>query len=221
MRRLAAALLLMLVAAAAAAAAECPPKGAALPATTVAFETSVAEPVWTNSRGIDEITALLGRRRVPGGAFFDGLTRLRTELELAPVVRSWPLPGGRTCAVAGPLTARWRIAETTVDVAREYPPGSCQYAAVARHEATHVALNRHVFDSYAPQLEARLKAVVAALGPVVVEGGREAANAMVLWRLGEGVRPLREAFERERAQANAGLDTAQSYRAVKAQCPRW
>lgn len=201
-----------------AAAAQCPPVGLAVPRPTVRLEVSVAEPVVHNHHSRDEIAALAGR--VPMRGKLDaGLTRTETQVAVTPTVSLVMPPNGRACVMLASVEASWRMVSATIDVAAEYRPGSCEYAAVLEHERDHVRLTRRAFDAHAARLEARLREQAAAVRPFVADAG-DAAQA-VTDRLMAVARQVMDQFREESRRVNGAIDTAESYRAVSAKCRQW
>lgn len=61
------------------------------------------------------------------------------------------------------LTVNLGFEDFTVDVASEYPKGSCEFNLVLKHELTHVAFARAVVERYSAELAAALLAEAEAV----------------------------------------------------------
>lgn len=214
-RKVSVALLALL--AAPAMAAECPPPEA--PAK-VRFSISVAEPVLRNDRPREAIAALAGAANLHGG-LQAGLTQSQTSFRLEPTVRWMGVKGGSACVTLTDVVATWDLRQTTIDVASQYRPGSCEYAVILDHEREHVRLTRRAFERHAPKLEARLRELATGMKPFATREDVDDAASRVNRRLVAAIKPFTEAFNEESRRANAAIDTPESYRAVAAKCKRW
>ncbi|MBI2236894.1 MAG: hypothetical protein HYU60_08115 [Magnetospirillum sp.] len=212
---------ILLLATPAVAAERCPPPGMTPPSREVTLTVAAAPVQYRNDRSRAEITVLAGRHDVPLHVSNTGLTRHRTEFRVSPHLWWVELGNGRRCVGVGKVEARWAISETTVDVASEYPPGSCQYRVVREHEEEHVTLTRNAFDRMVPRMKGRLDALVGRLEPFVTDAGSDAAGNQLLQSLMDGVRPILDQQERLRHELNMAIDTPESYRRTSARCPDW
>jgi hypothetical protein len=200
---------------------DCPSPGTAIPRRLATMAVNVAEPVYRNDRSRAEITVLSGRGQMPAMMFTTGLTRESTDLRILPQVWSVELGGGRRCISVGLVEGTWRISELTVDVAREYLPGTCNYRVIRTHEDQHVALTRSAFYAWVFRMDAQLKDAVSRITPFVTTESPAQVSKNVSERLLLAMRPTMDGYERERTEKNATIDTADNYRAVSALCKRW
>lgn len=181
---------------------------------------AIAEPEVHNTRGRSEITRLAGHDSLIG-VHNAGLTRSRTEFRVQPRFQVARFGDGRACVMLDRVTASWRIVGLTVDIAREYAPGTCQYREVKVHEEEHVRINQYTLKQFAPVLEARLKRAAAAMAPRVGgKGGDEAMAAMAGELKAAGSEVLAE-FQAELRKRHGAIDTPESYREVSRKCDRW
>ncbi|MGE5504083.1 MAG: hypothetical protein ACM31L_06635 [Actinomycetota bacterium] len=220
MRALAAALVLLLPGLAAGADG-CPPAGTQAPRPTLELTGGSVETAWHNEVPKAGITRMAGREPANEGLFNTGLTRTGTQLRINPEIWWVELGQGRTCLGLGRVTATWRIEQMDVDIAAEYPPGSCQYKVVREHEGEHVVLTRQTFDAFVPEMRARLGEAVARTAPLVTTEDPDTAGHRLVDRLMAEARPVLDAYDRERARVNAAIDTTESYRRSSARCPEW
>ncbi|CAA7623710.1 hypothetical protein [Magnetospirillum sp. UT-4] len=205
--------------ASAAAAQDCPPRGLAAPMVETLFTSDVVEPVVRNDRTRNQLTQLATRHTA--GHREAGLTQTRTQLTITPRYRWTDLPGGRTCLMLERVTADWRMHAITVDIAAEFPPGTCQYNVVREHEFEHVRLTRGAFHAHVPRMRAHLAEVTRGIGPFVFHGDAQRGGEQIIARLKAGLKPVLDDFEADNRRANSAIDTVESYRAVAARCPSW
>lgn len=201
-------------------ASECPPRGHVYATAPVELDIAVPQPVVHNTRSRSEITRLAGNDSMVG-VHNAGLTRSRTEFRIQPRFQLATFGDGRACVMLERLTASWKIIELTVDVAREYAPGTCQYREVLAHEDEHVRINRYTLSQFAPMLEARLRRAAAAMTPRWDrKGSREAMESMTRELKAAGAEVLAE-FQAELKKRHGAIDTPESYREVARKCDRW
>lgn len=199
----------------------CPPARTEVPPRTFSLSTSIAAPVYHNDRRRSAITNSAGRQGVAERVFNTGLTRSATEFRVTPTIWSKRLGDGRLCVGIGKVEARWHMPEVRVDIASEYPPGSCQYRVVKEHEDEHVALNRQALQTFIPRMDSRLQDAVARFTPFMTDASPQQAADEAVRRLMSAARPVLDAFERERSTLNAAIDTPQNYRLVSSRCDGW
>lgn len=215
-------LVLVLMAASSAAFAQaCPPAGAFVPTRVVTFSTWMAEPIYSSAEGRARITALSGLTRPDSKDFTTGLTRTSTNLELRVQGWQFDLGQGRRCVGLARVEGVWKITEIKVDIAREYPPGGCQYRVIRTHEDEHVAISRDAFRHWTPQAEAVLRNAATQIPPRITTASADAATAEFKDRLIAAMKPTFEAFANELKLRNAAIDTPGNYRRVNGQCPSW
>ncbi|EME71765.1 hypothetical protein H261_00912 [Paramagnetospirillum caucaseum] len=192
-----------------------------MPARTVTFSTWMAEPTYSSAESRARITALSGLSRADSKDFTTGLTRTTTNLELR--VQGWQidLGQGRRCMGLARVEGVWKITEIKVDIAREYPPGGCQYRVIRTHEDEHVAISRDAFRHWTPQAETVLHRVAARILPRITTASPDAVTAEFKDQLTAAMKPTFEAFAAELKTRNAAIDTPGNYRRVNGQCPSW
>jgi hypothetical protein len=203
------------------AAQACPPPGAYVPARTVTFSTWMAEPTYLGEASRAQITAMSGQTRPDSKEFTTGLTRTSTNLEVR--VQGWQidLGQGRRCMGLARVEAVWKVTEIKVDIAREYPPGGCQYRVIRNHEDEHVAISRDTFRRWAPWAEKALRNAADRIAPRITNAGPDAVTGEFRNTLVAALKPTFEAFAGELRTRNAAIDTPANYRRVNALCPRW
>jgi len=199
----------------------CPPAGAFVPARAVTFSTGMAEPTYSSAENRARITALSGLTRPDSKEFTTGLTRTTTNLELR--VQGWQLDlgQGKRCIGLARVEAVWKITEIKVDIAREYPPGGCQYRVIRTHEDEHVQISRDAFRHWTPQAESVLRNAAAQIPPRITTASPDVVTSEFKDRLTLAMKPTFEAFTNELRVRNAAIDTPGNYRRVNGQCPTW
>jgi hypothetical protein len=199
----------------------CPPGGATVPQRIVTFSSWMAEPTYTSEEGRARITALSGLTRPDSKEFTTGLTRTTNNLELR--VQGWQidLGQGKRCMGLARVEAVWKITEIKVNIAREYPPGGCQYRVIRTHEDEHVAISRDTFRRWTPQAESVLHRVAAQIPPRITTAGPDVVTSQFKDQLTAAMKPTFEAFAQELKLRNAAIDTPGNYRRVNGQCPTW
>ncbi|KIL98947.1 hypothetical protein CCC_02397 [Paramagnetospirillum magnetotacticum MS-1] len=199
----------------------CPPAGAFVPQRIVTFSTWMAEPTYSSEQARARITALSGLTRPDSKDFTTGLTRTSTNLELR--VQGWQidLGQGRRCMGLARVEAVWKITEIKVDIAREYPPGGCQYRVIRTHEDEHVAISRDAFRHWTPQAEIVLRNAAAQIPPRITTSSPDVVTGEFKDRLTAALKPTFEAYANELRLRNAAIDTPGNYRRVNGLCPSW
>lgn len=201
-----------------AAAAQCSGQGSEAPVVRLKVETLA--PIYRNSLTRKQIGALDGH-----GTFGDrthaGLTQSRTAFSVRPNVRFVPLETGRYCALLVEVDASWRLTQLLVDIASEYPPGTCPYREVRSHEDQHVAIALRQFAAAERALRARLADLAQREVGAVVTGSPDRAAQAVAARLLAGAQETLTQYQRDAQRANAAIDTPENYRAVSARCADW
>lgn len=164
--------------------------------------------------GSADASARMSGRRV------HGLTHSSLSYQLQASFQLQALRDGTWCLWPGATQAELGYSDTTVYVARDYPPGTCAFNAVRAHEAEHVAINVAVVDAHAPRLRTAMKMAARQGFPLV---GRNQADLkarakdMLDANFQESLRPLLN----DRTRRNAAIDTEHAYRALNARCERW
>jgi hypothetical protein len=199
----------------------CPPAGAYVPTRVVTFSTWMAEPTYSSSESRARITVMSGQTRPDSTDFTTGLTRTSTNLELRVQGWQFDLGQGRRCVGLARVEGIWKVSEIKVDIAREYPPGGCQYRVIRTHEDEHVAISRDAFRHWTPQAESVLRNAAAQIPPRLTTSSADAATTEFKERLIAAMKPTFEAFANELKIRNAAIDTPGNYRRVNGQCPTW
>lgn len=164
--------------------------------------------------GSADASARMSGRRV------HGLTHSSLSYQLQASFQLQSLHDGTWCLWPRTTQADLGYSDTTVYVARDYPPGTCAFDAVRAHEAEHVAINIAVVDTHAPRLRTAMK--LAARQGFPLAGRNPAtlkvrAKDMLDAKFQDALGPLLS----DRTRRNAAIDTETSYRALNAQCDRW
>jgi hypothetical protein len=208
---------------------------AAMPATAAAAEcripghegppqlqvmATIAPAVQRHDRSKGELSA--GNPALRQGQSEAGLTSAQTGYQVRPQIWYLPLGERTTCVVLQSVEVDWRISMLTIDIASNYPEGSCAYQAIKDHENQHVSLTRGAFERAAAELRLRLADAVRAYDrPVVMAVPAADAARAVAAQLETVVAAVAAAYERDVRQVNASIDTPASYARVQARCRDW
>lgn len=164
--------------------------------------------------GTADAAARMSGRRV------HGLTHSSLGYQLQGAFDAVGLADGTWCLWPRAVHADLGYTATTVYVSRDYPKGTCAFAAVLSHEHDHVAINEQVVEDHAGRLRgvlarlARQGFPMAGPDPEIL---RAHAQAMMDAAFRDALGPLLA----ERTRRNAAIDTEAGYRALNAQCEQW
>lgn len=164
------------------------------------------------------------RRRASGriqGAHPVGLTETQLVHKMAAtftVCSSTADP--RQCVYLSEVTLTVAYTDTKVYIAHEYPPGSCEYQAIYRHEADHVRILNSHQARFLPMLRADLRALVRTLRPASSHRTHH-AQKKIMRHLERLMRKKFRRLERSLSKAHAAIDTQANYTQVQSQCRNW
>lgn len=150
-----------------------------------------------------------------------GLMRAGYEFSMSSSYAYDEVDGGY-CFWVDIVDVMLRYQSMDVYVAKEYRPGSCAYRAILAHEQTHVDIARTFVQRYRPRVRSALTSlrIPTARAPNFVnsiEQARVQSNTL----LGQLLNPVIRQLEKSMNDAQAELDTPQSYRRVLRQCSDW
>ena len=147
-----------------------------------------------------------------------GLTIGRYDLEV--IVNSESVrDGAGYCTELRAAHVETGLKQLDVIVDRRFAPGSCERKAVLDHEAEHVEIFREALRYYLPALEHALRQI--ALPRAIPVADRNAARAAYVNPITDALKPLFAAMNSHARDANAQLDTPESYAAVFKRCRDW
>ncbi|MBI4184983.1 MAG: hypothetical protein HY521_13415 [Proteobacteria bacterium] len=169
---------------------------------------------------LEQLRHTRGMAARPPGQVAAGLTLTEMEFRMHTRVAATPLGRGRYCASLGSVEATVGHPTFRVYIASRYPPGSCPYGVVMRHENSHVAAFRAALVRLAPKFRERLSEAVRRLEPVVVAEPDQAA-ALLQERLRRDLAPVLAELSRAEDAENARLDSPESYRREQEKCADW
>ncbi len=108
-------------------------------------------------------------------------------------------------------------------IARQYRPGSCEYAAVLEHELRHVQVEEAVVRRYSPIIRRHLQDTAARIGTVRVDAAHkmEAAQKRLNQTVQEALDTVAQRLFADRARMQQAVDTPAEYRRVAKQCSNW
>ena len=127
------------------------------------------------------------------------------------------------CVTAEKITLRFFI-QPVVHVAKEYPPESCEFKQILKHEKKHVAVTKQWQKDYAPQLKRELESISHKLppqGPVgekMIPSAQEASLIIIRSHL--------DKFMEEKAipdyiRRQGKVDDPLEYMLVPTRCDNW
>ncbi|MGC2854924.1 hypothetical protein ACM64Y_05575 [Novispirillum sp. DQ9] len=178
------------------------------------------------TRGREDLYAIVRRHGTAdaaarmSGRRVHGLTHSSLGYQLQGSFDAVGLPDGSWCLWPRSVEADLGYSDTTVYVARDYPPGTCAFDAVLAHEHEHVGINEQVVADHAGRLRdallrlARQGFPLAGPDPAVL---RARGQAMMDAGFRDALTPLLA----DRTRRNAAIDTESSYRALNGRCDRW
>ncbi len=146
----------------------------------------------------------------------EGYTQMRYNQDLSVSVMS----NGQNCVYLKAVSLKVKISDINVFIAREHKPGSCPFNVTRDHEDEHVNIIQSAFDSYLPQVEAKLERVAWNMRPISARSVNQASKKM-LNQLQRAVQPIFDRMDRQMNRENAAIDTRASYLALSAQCDDW
>ena len=149
-----------------------------------------------------------------------GLTMWSSEYALNYQPQVAQLSTRKYCARIDTVKLDLIIKDMDVYVVREYPRGSCQYAAVLAHEHDHVEVARSVMTRYRGHFEAQIWSIAGRLQPVIATSADRAVEG-VYWQFDRLIKPLFRRMVREMAKLNNAIDAPRSYQKLFSLCPRW
>lgn len=113
--------------------------------------------------------------------------------------------------------------DLTIYIDKKYKRSSCEYRVVKEHEEYHASVAREALVFFKPDIEKRLKKIVAELKPEIVHSQQQGNDVIV--RQTEFVlnkmQPLINHINKKIAEKNYQIDTPESYRKTTALCKNW
>lgn len=135
--------------------------------------------------------------------------------------RRWPM-SGEACLSIEDVTVEIEVVPV-IQIARDYRPGSCEYAAVLDHERRHVRVDRMVAEAFVPRYRSAIASAAASVG--VIGPDRTAADQRTIDRAGRIVHAVIDQVSASlfalREQQQQAVDTEAEYRRVTALCQNW
>jgi hypothetical protein len=139
------------------------------------------------------------------------------DLEVTVAFAALDPRGVQICGAASDIVVRFGFQDVVIHIAREVAGNRCLYDEVYQHERRHVAVDRDMVATYAPRIEAALRALVASRG--VVQGlGRDAVAAAVRERVRGTLDGVLRSLTRERRLRQRLIDGVEEQRRLGAAC---
>jgi hypothetical protein len=127
-----------------------------------------------------------------------------------------------TCFWVASADVELSYLQLDVNIAAEYKPGSCQYAAILDHEKQHVRVAQKIMSPYAQQIKQALTTLSIPTPdlPSVADSPEQAREEVqeVFRRV---LLPVRDQMNKLVRARQAEVDTLQNYRRTFKQCRRW
>ncbi len=149
-----------------------------------------------------------------------GLTVWNSEYALNYLPRITQINVREYCAQIDSVSLDLNIKELDVYVVREYPRGSCQYAAVLAHEHDHVGVARSVLTRYRGYFETQIWSLMDRLRPVI-DSSPDRASMVVFRQLEREIKSLFKQMIGEMKRLNNAIDAPRSYQKLLSLCPQW
>jgi len=190
----------------------------------VLYHFHFAEPVVIHDKSSAEIDALRERTEAPYVEKVLGLTTgdFRQECTYIFRTRKKFLAKGYLLWVED-LKVELSADDLKVYVAREYPKGSCEYEETLKHELTHVAIHREVYEKYSRELEdalSKARGIPGKTRPLLV-GDPDEGSRRVKEAIEAVVNPVFDAYQEELAQRQSAFDSPEEYRGIQSRCTNW
>ncbi len=150
-----------------------------------------------------------------------GLMKPDLVIETRPKAQGLPM-GDRFCFWITGFDVNLRYRRVDVFVAREYPPGSCQYKAILEHEEEHVRVSRQNLEEFAPRIRRALTSLLIPTGqqPAKVVSAA-AARHNVKSISDELLQPVYKEMMASLVQAQKEVDSPEEYARVQRRCADW
>ena len=149
-----------------------------------------------------------------------GLTKTEFKYSIKTIANFKKIAGGHFCAYPVSYDLNIGYADFLIFIDRKYPPGSCEYQAILKHENAHVTIYKSYFKRYVPYIKKKLRAVALGVRPVVVSTPNRGIK-YIQEQVQRRIRPLILKLNREADHSNARIDTPKSYREVQLLCDNW
>lgn len=107
--------------------------------------------------------------------------------------------------------------DTTVYMARELERGTCAYDTVLDHERRHIATDRLLVQSIAPNLETQLRDAIASIGVIRASSG-QVAQTQIHRMLQDYLRALGASLSQVRQKHQSMIDTDDEYERLSRSC---
>ena len=150
-----------------------------------------------------------------------GLTEMRLSHRLSATFRICSVVGRKNhCVYLAKVSLEAGFPDTKLFIAREYPPGSCEYQAIYAHEAEHVGiLNAHQ-KYYLPILRTDLQRFAQSIKP---GSGHKAEREQkkIMRQLDQWVKRKIRRLENSLKSDHAAIDSEDNYAKIQANCHKW
>jgi hypothetical protein len=189
---------------------------------TLNFVTKSEAPIYNNNLTVAGIRNLFATRGVNLAGVHRralGITYVQTVLGLEASTRIKP-QGRGFCVYLESIDAEFGWDRMEVYVASEYKPGGCEYRTILDHENQHVAINRATLREAAPQMRAKLEAILRDQQPLYVMNESSGAG-QALTAVQSRMNGQLDQFQQTINSRNAAIDTDSNYEAIAQMCGNW
>lgn len=149
-----------------------------------------------------------------------GLTLTDFRFSIRTAVKATTNGDGRFCVYPDRFDIDIGFSDFIVYIDRQYPKGSCEYRAIREHEDTHVSLYRSHLSRHEKNLKRTIKDTAASIKPIIVRSPNQGAR-QIQRKMQTRISPIIKRLNRQADDANARIDTRESYRDVQALCDNW
>jgi hypothetical protein len=180
----------------------------------------ISAPVTYN---LDETAGQIGMRSgltSHDGAVVRGLTESAFHSKLSVTLTAMTTSDA-VCVRPSAIELHIGFDPVNVYIERSYPRGTCQFAAIDAHERRHVRNMNVALDAALPKIRRALELAAKDSRYPLFARDQEIAQRDAVAIIDAALNDPVEAFARDRAAMDQALDSAESYRALKASCDGW
>lgn len=185
------------------------------------FITKSPSPVYNhrlNITGIANVLRSTGQAPAPHQTAL-GVTLTRTMFGLQGASSSIKRDGG-FCIYLTSVDVEFGWERVEVYLPSEFPEGTCEYRTILDHENQHVSINRAVLRDFAPEIRARIEALLRAHQPIFARSPAGSADTAIQG-LHQQLKGMLDEFEKVQYARNAVIDSPSNYKALSTMCKDW
>jgi len=194
-----------------------PCAGAPVPSVTVNSPRPAA--VYDRSKGVDDLTAMMGGSHVSGTGFITlGVTAVDYATSIRTNVQIRRQGSGPWCAYPISVTVDHGFSSAPrIYIARELREGTCKYGATMEHELRHLHIHEAGLWRARAAIEREVAALVRRRMPITGSSSEEVTRG-VNGAVSEAVESAAKAVAAEVQRENDAMDTHEAYMAFSKMC---